>query len=229
MSFLHADRLGTPQLATDSSQNALWSTTYQPFGTTGIISGSITQSLRLPGQYADVETGFNHNGFRDYMPNLGRYIEADPSGFTGGPNLYGYAAQNPTQRTDRLGLQEDENGGEVAPAPAEEQFEVNMFRTNYGQDNFISPAIDETTRQVLDVLNEYLSQWQESKEDLKATLDALSHSNSCPIPKGLLPSTPLPTVPTPSVNPDVGSPPPDVQDRLNLILPPPASNPHVGS
>ena len=35
LSFLHTDHLGTPQLATDSSQNAVWSTAYQPFGTTG--------------------------------------------------------------------------------------------------------------------------------------------------------------------------------------------------
>jgi len=38
LNFLHTDHLGTPQLCT-----------YQPFGTTGLINGSLTQSLRLPG------------------------------------------------------------------------------------------------------------------------------------------------------------------------------------
>jgi uncharacterized protein RhaS with RHS repeats len=51
--YLHADRLGTPQIATDSGQIVVWSTTYQPFGQTAIPVGSISQSLRFPGQYAD--------------------------------------------------------------------------------------------------------------------------------------------------------------------------------
>jgi RHS repeat-associated protein len=84
VSFLHTDHLGTPQLATYSARSPVWGTTYQPFGTTGLINGSITQNVRLPGQCADVETGFNHNGFRDYMPNVGRYLESDPIGLAGG-------------------------------------------------------------------------------------------------------------------------------------------------
>ena len=43
---------------------------------------------------------------RDYDPSLGRYIQADPSGFRGGLNLFGYAAQNPTQWVDPMGLEE---------------------------------------------------------------------------------------------------------------------------
>lgn len=31
---------------------------------------------------------------RDYDPSLGRYIEADPIGFAGGLDLYGYASQD---------------------------------------------------------------------------------------------------------------------------------------
>ena len=102
--YIHADHLGTPQFATDEHQNVVWSATYQPYGTTGTVTGSITQNLRLPGQYADSETGFNYNGFRDYMPNLGRYLEADPMGVSGGINVYLYAQANPTIFTDRHGL-----------------------------------------------------------------------------------------------------------------------------
>lgn len=64
--FLHDDRLGTPQAATDASQSVVWSAAYQPFGDTGLsVSGSITQNLRLPWQYFDGETGWNQNWFRD--------------------------------------------------------------------------------------------------------------------------------------------------------------------
>jgi len=104
--FLHDDRLGTPQLATDAGQNVVWSAVYQPFGATGVPTGSITQSLRFPGQYEDAETGWNHNGFRDYLSALGRYIESDPIGLDGGVNLYIYAEARPLNKVDPYGLLE---------------------------------------------------------------------------------------------------------------------------
>lgn len=104
MYFLHDDRLGTPQLASDGSQNVVWSASYQPFGQTTATSGSISQNLRFPGQYADAETGWNHNGFRDYVPSLGRYIASDPIGLLGGSNTYTYVGGNSITRTDKFGL-----------------------------------------------------------------------------------------------------------------------------
>jgi RHS repeat-associated protein len=100
---LHDDTLGTPQLASSNTQAVSWSTTYQPFGTTGTITGSLTQNIRLPGQYADAETGFSQNGARDYAPSLGRYLEPDPIGLVGGVNTYGYAKQNPWKYVDPTG------------------------------------------------------------------------------------------------------------------------------
>jgi len=102
--FLHDDTLGTPQLASNSTQSVAWSTTYQPFGATATITGSLIQNIRLPGQYADAETGFSQNWFRDYVSILGRYLEPDPIGLNGGINTYGYAYQNPLMYTDPLGL-----------------------------------------------------------------------------------------------------------------------------
>jgi hypothetical protein len=63
--YLHTDRLGTPQLATDSNQAVAWLASYDSFGQAS-VSGTVTQNLRFPGQYFDVESGWNHNGFRDY-------------------------------------------------------------------------------------------------------------------------------------------------------------------
>jgi RHS repeat-associated protein len=104
MYFIHDDRVGQPQFVTNSSQSVVWSTTYQPFGTSGVITASITQNLRLPGQYFDVETGFSQNHFRDYMPNLGRYLETDPIGLRGGLNTYQYVQSQPLTAADRYGL-----------------------------------------------------------------------------------------------------------------------------
>ncbi|MGB6687310.1 MAG: RHS repeat-associated core domain-containing protein [Terracidiphilus sp.] len=103
--ILHDDMLGTPQLATDSEQNTQWQASYEPFGATASVSGEIVQNLRLPGQYFDVESGWNHNGFRDYLPALGRYVEPDPLGRLGsGNDLYVYVYDNPTNLIDPLGL-----------------------------------------------------------------------------------------------------------------------------
>ena len=41
---------------------------------------------------------------RWYDGNLGRWLSADPIGFEGGLNLYGYTGQNPTTRVDPSGL-----------------------------------------------------------------------------------------------------------------------------
>ena len=122
--YLHDDTLGTPQSATDSNQNIAWQATYQPFGQAS-VSGTVTQNLRLPGQYFDVESGWNHNGFRDYLPALGRYVEPDPLGMQGSAryyspqtgrfisegqigfggmiNTYAYAGDDPTDFTDPSG------------------------------------------------------------------------------------------------------------------------------
>jgi len=44
-----------------------------------------------------------YNRFRDYDPKLGRYLQPDPLGLGGGPNLYAYAT-NPLSDVDLLGL-----------------------------------------------------------------------------------------------------------------------------
>ncbi len=58
----------------------------------------------FPGQYADAETGFNYNYFRDYDPTTGRYIESDPIGLYGGLNTFSYVNVNPYKWSDPLGL-----------------------------------------------------------------------------------------------------------------------------
>jgi RHS repeat-associated protein len=65
---------------------------------------TFTFNLRLPGQYADAETGLFYNHFRDYDPQIGRYVQSDPIGLAGGLNTYAYADGAPTQLADRFGL-----------------------------------------------------------------------------------------------------------------------------
>jgi RHS repeat-associated protein len=106
--FVHTDRMGTPIAATDEFDQTDWSATYIPYGVTQTLvqsgfAGNVTNSVRFPGQFFDHETGFHQNGFRDYVPNLGRYLESDPIGLAGGLNRYRYANANPGTFTDRNG------------------------------------------------------------------------------------------------------------------------------
>ncbi len=61
-------------------------------------------NLRLPGQYADAETGLHYNLNRYYDPERGQYLSPDPlaneTGYPDGPNPYAYVRYNPLRYVD---------------------------------------------------------------------------------------------------------------------------------
>lgn len=67
-------------------------------------SGVFRFDARFPGQWADTETGLFYNGFRDYDPRTGRYVQSDPIGLGGGWNTYGYVGGRPVSKIDALGM-----------------------------------------------------------------------------------------------------------------------------
>jgi RHS repeat-associated protein len=78
IAYIHADHLGSTQKMTDTAQSLTWDAQFEPFGEEFLISGSAVQPNRFPGQYADAETGYSYNYFRDYDPAVGRYVQGDP-------------------------------------------------------------------------------------------------------------------------------------------------------
>jgi RHS repeat-associated protein len=75
------------------------------YGRDGIATTTtFTMNLRFPGQIFDKETGTHYNVFRDYDPQTGRYLQADPIGLGGGMNRWGYVGGNPMNGVDPLGL-----------------------------------------------------------------------------------------------------------------------------
>ena len=103
INYVHADHLGAPQKMTDANQALVWDAVYTPFGQVHSITGTATNNQRFPGQYADAETGFNYNYFRDYDPTTGRYVQSDPIGLQGGLNPYAYVKINPLKYFDFYG------------------------------------------------------------------------------------------------------------------------------
>lgn len=118
--MVHPDHLATLQKMTDGTGTIVWSADYLPFGVANVTISAITNNLRFPGQYYDVETNLNYNYFRDYNPVIGRYVEADPSGIYKGENhLYVYVKNNTNNLSDPKGLDSGLSGmgigGEADP------------------------------------------------------------------------------------------------------------------
>jgi len=110
--YIDTDHLNTPRVVTDQNQSIVWRWDQQePFGVSvpdedPTNSGNLfSLNLRFPGQYFDRETGLHYNYFRDFDPNIGRYVQGDPIGLKGGLNLYQYALSNPITFWDSLGLE----------------------------------------------------------------------------------------------------------------------------
>jgi RHS repeat-associated protein len=106
---IHSDHLGTPRVILNKANQSRWSWMAEPFGTTAANTnpqglGNFTFNLRMPGQYADSETGLFYNYFRDYDAGTGRYTQSDPIGRNGGVNTYGYVGANPASWIDPRGL-----------------------------------------------------------------------------------------------------------------------------
>jgi RHS repeat-associated protein len=119
---VQTDRIGAPRAVLDANK-AIWRWDPEPFGSTSPDEDpdgdgkKLAFDERFPGQRVDAVSRLHRNGHRNYAPELGRYVEADPIGLHGGANLYAYVAGNPLRWTDRRGLSVE--GSEIL-VPTEE-------------------------------------------------------------------------------------------------------------
>ena len=108
---IKTDQLGAPSMISNEMGTEVWSwVSREPYGFMAPnedVDGDntyFTFSVRFPGQWHDVESGLFYNGFRDYNPDLGRYMQPDPIGLAGGWNTYAYVGNNPVNFVDPSGL-----------------------------------------------------------------------------------------------------------------------------
>jgi RHS repeat-associated protein len=116
-----ADWLDAPHIIQNAGKQEVWTWDHYAFGDNVPNQnpsnlGTFVYNLRFPGQYKDVETNLNYNGFRDYNPTTGRYIESDPIGPRAGINTYAYVHANPLTSTDISGLDVIDNPYKDDPA-----------------------------------------------------------------------------------------------------------------
>lgn len=99
--YIHTGQIGEPLVMTNASKAKVWDAYVEPFGKAQVFgTASASIDLRLPGQWAQMESGLSQNWNRDYDPTLARYIQADPIGLDGGQNLYAYVDGRPTEWID---------------------------------------------------------------------------------------------------------------------------------
>src|SRR6267378_3301010 len=108
--YIHVDHLNKQRLVADDQQRTVWRWDQaEPFGVNPpdenpFELGAFEFPLRFAGQYADRETGWSQNGFRDYVGDTGGYGQSDPIGLKGGLNTYAYVKGNPLSFVDANGL-----------------------------------------------------------------------------------------------------------------------------
>ncbi|WP_413624743.1 RHS repeat-associated core domain-containing protein [Luteibacter sp. Lutesp34] len=110
---IQPDHLGTPRVVVNRATNKAiwaWPLNSEAFGATPPNEDPDGDGTRyvfdmcFPGQRYDAVTGLFQNGWRDYDPLSGRYIQSDPIGLAGGISTYAYVGNNPYMRVDPRGL-----------------------------------------------------------------------------------------------------------------------------
>lgn len=64
--YYQNDHLYTPQKLIDKRGNVNWQAEYQAFGEVQVLTETVENNLRFPGQYYDKESGLYQNYFREY-------------------------------------------------------------------------------------------------------------------------------------------------------------------
>jgi len=103
LTYLHDDELGSVRLATDGAGGVLGAQSFTEFGTPVPAAGAIDSHVGFTGNWTDPDTGLVHLRARDYDPETGQFLNVDPA-LEDTRQPYAYAANNPVQLTDPMGL-----------------------------------------------------------------------------------------------------------------------------
>jgi RHS repeat-associated protein len=103
-SYYQTDGLGSVTSLTNSSGAIAATYTYDGFGKLTGSTGSTPNPLQFTARESDSETGLYYYRARYFDPSAGRFVSEDPSGTSGGLNLYEYVLNNPINMYDPTGL-----------------------------------------------------------------------------------------------------------------------------
>jgi RHS repeat-associated protein len=121
LSYIHPDQLGSSQLISDTNGLSVCELFYKPYGREVTPNNCPELRHRFNNKETDAETGLVHFGARYYLPDLGRWISADPLLWSEpdkhiknpqGLNAYAYALNNPATLIDPIGKSPGKYAGE---------------------------------------------------------------------------------------------------------------------
>ncbi len=106
MYYYHTDANKNITELTDAEGAVVAHYEYSPFGQQTAATGvyAATNPFRFSSEYFDEETQLVYYNYRDYSPDMGRWLSRDPIGEEGGYNLYRMVSNNTINRFDFLGL-----------------------------------------------------------------------------------------------------------------------------
>ena len=99
--YVLRDVLNSIRLSLDSQGVVAGVFRYDPFG--NLIAGNPSGPFLYSGKYLYGAIGWYEYRRRQYLPNLGRFAQSDPAGFTDGANLYTFVGNNPLSSADPRG------------------------------------------------------------------------------------------------------------------------------
>jgi RHS repeat-associated protein len=118
--YQHANHLGSASLELDQDAQILSYEEHFPYGATSYqavrAKTEAPKRYRYTGRERDEESGLYYCTARYFVPWLGRWSSADPSGMQDGVNLYAYARNNPAVFNDpegRKGRKENEQSSQI--------------------------------------------------------------------------------------------------------------------
>jgi len=102
--YHHQDERGSVIAVSDASGNLVG--TINRYDEYGVPQGTLTGRFGYTGQPWIAEAGLYHYRARAFNPAMGRFMQTDPVGYAGGMNIYAYVRNNPVNRSDPMGLQD---------------------------------------------------------------------------------------------------------------------------
>jgi RHS repeat-associated protein len=146
---VHSDMHGNVTFLLDASGNGVERYTYDAFGQPtihdwygGVRSASAYGNRFLfQGREWIAELGIYDFRFRDYQPQLGRFLQKDPLGFRGGDaNLFRYCNGDPVNRRDPSGLhspQPTKQNNAIQPGPGTSVGGLGSWNYGLGSSNSV--------------------------------------------------------------------------------------------